>query len=157
MIVKVYIYIFMLIVGCLTYAQNKRNEIKVSAMEYGSVIKINRGSTVVFSDGLSISPISFSHKNSIDRITRASVYIILAIENEKTEKFLSVYSDDDQKSEEELNTFEYNKTIQQENGMVYTITRKNHDRFIFWKNYQIQLKEFKYNQYIKIIATKNSK
>ncbi|WP_299442431.1 hypothetical protein [uncultured Aquimarina sp.] len=129
---------------------------KPAKIKYGSILKIKRGTTIVFEDGLSISPMSFSHKNSLDGITKASVYILLSVENEKAEKSLSIYSNDDTKSEEELNSFKYSKIVKGEDGFEYKVTTRNHGRFIFWKKYEIQLKEFKYDEYIKILVNKKS-
>ncbi|MHA7060019.1 hypothetical protein ACWGOQ_0022520 [Aquimarina sp. M1] len=138
------------------YGQKAPINTKTTTMKYGSIIEIKRGSKVVFKDGLSISLLSFSHKNSTDRITKASVYMLLSIDNEQTEKFLSIYSNDDKKSEEELNSFEYTKTVKGDDGFEYTTTTRNHSRFIFWKNYQIQLKEFEYDEFIKILVTQKT-
>ncbi|MFD2564627.1 hypothetical protein [Aquimarina rubra] len=126
-------------------------------MKYGSIIEINRGSTIVFEDGLSISLGFFSHKNSVDgTITKASVQITLSIHNDETEQLLSIYNNDHLKSEEELNAFEYTKTIIGEDGMEYTTISTNYDRFILWKAYKIQLKEFEYDEFIKVLVTKKS-
>ncbi|MBW1295029.1 hypothetical protein [Aquimarina litoralis] len=130
-------------------------ETEPTKKKYGSIIKIKLKKKVILEDDLCISLESFSHKHSVDRtFTKASAYLVLSIHNDQTERLLSTYSNDHLKSEEELNSFEYTRTIEQENGMIVSATSQNNDRFVFWKNYQIQLKEFEYDEYIKIIVTK---
>ncbi|WP_378183401.1 hypothetical protein [Aquimarina sp. SS2-1] len=148
---KKILLIHIIFFNSFSYSQNKEVNVK---MKYGSIITVKLGATVVLEDGLSIWLKSFSHKTSIhDNISKASAYIVLSLRDEETDEFLSVYGDDHLKSEEELNSFEYTRTVEGTDGFTYTTTTRNHHRFIFWKDYKIQLKEFEYDEFIKILVT----
>ncbi|WP_344924186.1 hypothetical protein [Aquimarina addita] len=122
-------------------------------MKYGAVINIKHGEEIKFEDGLSITLASFSHKNSINQVTKSSAYLILNKKKEKNEVFLSIYSDDNEKSDEELNSYEFTKTVQSEDNIESVVTSINNDRVILWKKYKIQLKGFEYDKFIKIIVS----
>lgn len=149
--------IHILLFSCFSYAQHKPMNTNLTKSKYGSIIEIKRGEKIVLEDGLSITLGFFSHKNSVDgTITKASAYIVLAIDNDETEQVLSIYSNDNTKPEEELNSFKYSKIVQGEDGFEYKVTTRNHDRFIFWKAYEIRLKAFEYDEFLKILVIKKS-
>ncbi|WP_139195716.1 hypothetical protein [Aquimarina amphilecti] len=156
-ILKKNLFIYALLFTCFSYTQHQPMDTKQTKIKYGSIIEIKLQEKITLEDDLCISLRSFSHKNSVDgTLTKASAYLILSIHGDKKEALLSTYSNDHLKSEEELNSFEYTKTIEQENGMIVSMTSQNNDRFIFWKNYQIQLKEFEYDEFLKILVSKKT-
>ncbi|WP_159092135.1 hypothetical protein [Aquimarina sp. Aq107] len=147
--------IHILFLSGFSYTQNQPMDTKLTKIKYGSIIVIKRGEKIILEDDLSIALGFFSHKNSVDgTLTKASAYLLLSIHNEETEQILSVYSNDYTKPEEELNSFKYSKTVKGEDGFEYKVTTRNHDRFIFWKSYEIQLKAFEYDEFIKILVSK---
>ncbi|GAA0732266.1 hypothetical protein GCM10009430_45300 [Aquimarina litoralis] len=150
---KIYFLIHVILLGGSIYAQKISSHDKSPEMKYGTVIEVKTNQTIIFKDNLSLTLESFSHKTSLKGITKASTNITLRLNQEEVLQFLSVYSNDHLKSEEELNSFEYTKVIEQKDRTSVSVTSQNNARFIFWKGYQIQLKEFEYDRFIKIIIT----
>lgn len=146
--------IHVILLGSSIYAQKISSPEKSLEMKYGTVIEVKTNETIIFKDNLSLTLESFSHKTSLKGITKASANITLSLNQEEVLQFLSVYSNDHLKSEEELDSFEYTKVIEQKDGTSVSVTSQNNTRFIFWKGYQIQLKELEYDRFIKIIVTK---
>ena len=154
---KQILFIHTLLFSCFLYTQNQPMKTISTKTKYGSIIKIKRGEKIVLEDDLSITLGSFSHKNSVDgTITKASAFIVLSIDSDETEQILSIYSNDATKPEEELNSFKHSKIVKGDDGFKYKVTTRNHDRFIFWKAYEIQLKAFEYDEFLKILVTKKS-
>ncbi|WP_299901268.1 hypothetical protein [uncultured Aquimarina sp.] len=151
---KICFLIHVILFSSSIYGQKTPSHQKAMEMKYGTIIKVKTNETIVFEDNLSITLESFSHKTSLKGITKASANITLNLQQEEILQFLSVYSNDHLKSEKELNSFEYTKTIKQEDGTSVSVTSQNNARFTFWKGYQIQLKKFEYDRFIKIIVTK---